>query len=284
MSEKMFHEEYRIRKIPFDPSKNTIQIHCAFRSCWKPGFTGRGAGGQYAIYSLVKSGRSLVNYKDHTYVSNGPGFSATRTRQSYAGSTSLGPEDFVRKCVMVHHNDFHEMLAGAFIPEEKAFFPLTDPGKVESVLDRIYEELSYPEVDDALLAGLFHQMLQEATSQQQGKSVYPEKLKNARRFIRNHLHDPDLCREMIASSCGLSVRTLSRLFQQYFRCGVTEYIIRSRMEQVKSMLTLPGLTIKEIALRSGFRNAAFLTSVFGRFFNETPSTFRKNLFHGNNHS
>lgn len=284
MSEKMFHEEYRIRKTPFDPSKNTIQFHCAFHSCWKPGFTGRGAGGQYAIYSLVKSGRSFVTYKDHTTISSGPGFTATRTRQSYGSSTSLGPEDFVRKCIMVHHNDFHEMLAGAFIPEEKAFFPLTNPEKVESILDRIYEELSHTEVDDALLAGLFHQMLQEVTSQQQGQSVYPEKLKTARRFIRSHLHDPDLCREMIAVSCGLSVRTLSRLFQQYFRCGVTEYIIRTRMEQVKSMLSLPGLSIKEIALRSGFRSAAFLTSVFGRFFNETPSAYRKRLFHGSTSS
>ena len=277
MPEKMFHEEYRLRRKPFDPTQNMIQFYCAFHSCWKAGFTGKGSRGEHALYALIKSGGTRTRYRDRTVISRAVAFSATRTRNEVSpNSTSIGPEDLVRKCIMVHHNEIHERIAGAFIPEEKKRFPLTDPDKVEKILDVMYEELGKADPDDAFLAGLFVQLLQEVIRQQQ-RDPAPEPLQKARAFIRKELSSNDLCRSRIAEHCNLSIRTLCRLFERYEKTPVTQYIIRARMEHAKSLLSLGELSIKEIAFRCGFRSAAFLTSVFHKHYGVTPREYRRQM-------
>jgi AraC-like DNA-binding protein len=277
MPEKMYHEEYRLRRKPFDPAQNVIQFHCAFRSCWKPGFTGKGSLGQHAIYALIKSGGTRTRHNDRTVISRGVAFSVSRSRNEVSpNSTSIGPEDYVRKCIMLHHNEIHEQIASAFIPEEKKRFPLTDPDKVEKILDEMYEELERSDPDDAFLAGLFVQLLQEVISQQQ-RDPTPESLQKARTFIRKELSNCDLSRSRIAEHCNLSIRTLCRLFERYEKIPVTQYIIRSRMEHARSLLSLGELSIKETAFRCGFRSAAFLTSVFRKHYGVTPREYRKQM-------
>ena len=278
MSPKQYHEEFRINPKPFDGSADKIQFHCAFRSCWKPGFVGQSSGGRFAIYGLVKSGMSHVTHDSRIYISSGVCFSFSRTLTPYQRAESVGPDDLVRKAVMVHHNAFHELLASHFFPVRRGTLPLQEPEKVERILARLYEELGQPQPDDALLSGCFVQLLQEV-SNQQVKNVCPEVLNQALNYITGNLDDPELSREQIAASCGVSVRTLSRMFRRHLDISVAQYIIRERLEQVCGMLALPRLSIKEIAQRCGFSSAGFLTGQFRRHYGITPKKYRFDLFH-----
>lgn len=279
MPDKLYHEEFRINPVPLDESVDKIRIHCAFHSCWKPGFVGKSSGGKYAIYALVKSGVSCVTQGNRDYITRGVCFSFSRPTQPYQRAESIGPEDLVRKAVMVHQNAFHEMLSSHFFPVRRASLPLTQPDRVEKILDLIYDELGKKLPDDALLSGLFLQMLQEVNNQQR-VDIYPETLKRVLEFIVGHLNDPDLSREKIAEECGISVRTLSRMFRRDLNIPVTQYIIQRRLELVCGMLSLPRLTIKEIASRCGFQNAGFLTNQFRQHYRQTPKEYRRRLFSG----
>lgn len=278
MSSKPYHEEYRINPVPFDESADKIQFHCAFRSRWKPGFVGESSGGRYAIYSLVKSGISHVTQDQRIYIARGVCFSFSRSRTPYQRAESVGPDDLVRKAVMVHHNAFHELLASHFFPVRRGSLPLLEPEKVERILDRIYEELGQPLPDEALLSGSFVQLLQEVSNQQL-KNIYPAVLNRALDYITANLDDAGLSRERIAASCGVSIRTLSRMFREHLETSVAQYIIRARLEQVCGMLALPRLSIKEIALRCGFSSAGFLTGQFRQHYGITPKDYRFKLFH-----
>ena len=278
MSPKQYNEEYRINPKPFDAAADKIQFHCAFRSSWKPGFVGQSSGGRYAIYGLVKSGTSHVTHGKRTYITSGVCFSFSRSRTPYQRAESVGPDDLVRKAVMIHHNAFHELLASHFFPIRRGTLPLLEPEKVERILDRIYEELGRPLPDDALLSGCFVQLLQEVSNQQL-KNVYPEVLNQALNYITANLDDPELSREQIAASGGVSIRTLSRMFRTHLETSVAQYIIRARLDQVCGMLALPRLSIKEIAQRCGFSSAAFLTGQFRQHFGITPKEHRFKLFH-----
>ena len=278
MPPKLYHEEYRINPVPFDESADRLQIYCAFRSCWNPGFVGESSGGKYAIYSLVKSGLSSVVHDRQVYISQGPCFSYSRNQTPYQRAESAGPDDLTRIAIMVHQNAFHELLASHYLPLRRAALPLNDPEKVERIFEKIFDELGRSLPDDALLTGLFVQMLQEVADQQR-KDVYPEELQLALNYITANLNDPELSRERIAAACGVSVRTLSRMFRGQLGVPAAQYVIRLRLERVCGMLALPRVSIKEIADRCGFRNAGFLTGQFRRHFGKTPKEYRFQLFH-----
>ena len=278
MTPRLYHEEFHINPIPFDPAADKIQFYCAFQSCWHPGFVGQSSGGKYAIYSLVKSGISHVMRDNRVHVTCGVCFSFSRSRSAYQKAESIGPDDLVRKAIMIHHTAFHEMVSSHFFPVRQGALPLTDPDRVEEIIDRIYDELGKHLPDDALLAGLFVRLLQEVGNQQQ-TNIYPADLSQAMNYITMHLDDPDLSREQIASCCGISVRTLSRMFKTHLKIPIARYVIRLRLEQVCGMLALPRLTIKEIADRSGFRNSGYLIAQFRRHYGKTPREYRIRLLH-----
>ena len=275
---RQYHEEFHINPRPFDETADKIQFYCAFRSCWKPGFIGQSAGGKYAIYALVKSGVSNVTHDNRNYVTRGVCFSFSRSRTPYQRAESVGPEDLIRKAVMVHHNAFHEMISSHFFSVRRGLLPLIRPERVEEILDRIYDELGKVLPDDAMLAGLFLQLLQEVSNQQR-RNLYPEAVSQAMNYITGNLSNPALSREMIARGCGISVRTLSRIFREHLGIPAAQYVIQLRLEQVCGMLALPRLSIKEIAERCGFRSAAFLSGQFRQRYGKTPKDYRQALFH-----
>lgn len=275
---KLYHEEYRINPIPFDPTSDTIQFYCAFNSCWKPGFVANSGGGQYAIYSLVKSGNSCsVSDSGHKSYFSGVCFSYTRSRKMYQQAESLGPDDLIRKSVMLHFTPFHELISSHFLSAQNDILPLTDPEKIEILMDRFYEELGKDFPDQALLSGLFLQMLQEAAGQQK-KKRYPDILHNALQHIATHLNDPELSRDTIAAACGTSIRTLGRHFTSLIGTPLIQYVIKQRLEQVCGMLALPRFSIKEISSRCGFRSAGFMTAQFRQHYGITPKQYRRSLF------
>lgn len=57
--------------------------------------------------------------------------------------------------------------------------------------------------------------------------------------------------------------------------NVSDYINNIRLEQAKSMLQNPGLTISEIAYKTGFSSPNYFSTVFKNKFGVSPNVFRK---------
>ena len=278
-NDPLFNEEYRFNPIPFLPDKKSIQLYAAFHSCWQPGFVSAGGGGQYAVYALVKNGSYRVFTDDGKSLTiTGVCFYCGRSRHKYLRAEVTGKEPLVRKAVMLHQNAFHDMLSTNFFPAHNQI-PLTEPDKLENIFDDIYSEMANTPPDEARLAGLFMQMLHEA-ARQQYISPYPERLNKALDFIAHNLHDPDLSREMIAAYCGMSIRSLSRMFTDLLGIPVAQHIIKLRLEKVCGMLGIPGMSIKEIADQCGFRNSIYLAGTFRKHFQTSPGKYREKLFSG----
>ncbi|MBQ6473545.1 MAG: helix-turn-helix transcriptional regulator [Victivallales bacterium] len=82
--------------------------------------------------------------------------------------------------------------------------------------------------------------------------------------------------EELAKGCGVSIRSIFRLFKQYI--GVTPHAYRQRLQVEKAQYLLKNSTdsIKEIAEKLGFPNAFYFSSVFSRSTGVSPSDYRKN--------
>ncbi|EHH67676.1 helix-turn-helix domain-containing protein [Gluconobacter morbifer] len=101
--------------------------------------------------------------------------------------------------------------------------------------------------------------------------------KHIRHYIEARLHEPDLTPQTIASAYGISARALYQLFDGE-PGAVAGWILNRRLERIHADLTDPAhdaLTIADIALRHGFRNAAHFSRRFRQKFGVSPRDIRQ---------
>jgi AraC-like DNA-binding protein len=99
----------------------------------------------------------------------------------------------------------------------------------------------------------------------------------AKAVIEIRLRDPDLTPELIAQECGLSRRTLYRLFES--EGGVAGYIWERRLSAACRELRAPelsALSVGEIAARAGFKRFSHFSYLFKKTFLITPREYRLN--------
>lgn len=82
---------------------------------------------------------------------------------------------------------------------------------------------------------------------------------------------------MVAEAVGVPRRRLERRFRVALGRSVLEEIRRAHVEVAKRLLETTGLTLPEIARRSGFTNAGLLAEAFRRETELTPGQYRRKL-------
>lgn len=81
----------------------------------------------------------------------------------------------------------------------------------------------------------------------------------------------DICREI-----GVSRVQLYRKVKALLDYNVNDYILTTRMQKAKFLLTSENLSISEVACKVGFSSQAYFSTVFKSKFQLTPSEFREN--------
>ena len=92
-------------------------------------------------------------------------------------------------------------------------------------------------------------------------------------YIRANLGEPLMVGE-IARRTGFSERQLQRNFHKVFGQTIQQYIIANRIHAAINDLTGTGLSISEIALKSGFNDQSAFSNCFKRFTGRTPRAYR----------
>lgn len=87
--------------------------------------------------------------------------------------------------------------------------------------------------------------------------------------------DERLLVEDLARLAKLSVRQLNRRFQEIFRMGVQEFIVRTRVQAASDALLETDRSMAEIAHAFGFCDQAAFTRQFRKHVGETPLAFRR---------
>jgi YesN/AraC family two-component response regulator len=104
-----------------------------------------------------------------------------------------------------------------------------------------------------------------------------EKLKSAISDLEQH-SDKNL-KTSFSDYISLNVHgnfiTLNKLFAEIEGITIEKYIIRHKMERVKELLAIDGLSLAEIALKMHYRNAAQLSVQFKSITGLSPSHFRQ---------
>ena len=81
----------------------------------------------------------------------------------------------------------------------------------------------------------------------------------------------------LAKQCGVSLRTLQRLFRSRYEMSLSEWLRSVRMRQAYIRLR-SGHRIKEVAYSLGFKQLSHFSREFKKEFGVSPSAFRQSTF------
>jgi len=93
-------------------------------------------------------------------------------------------------------------------------------------------------------------------------------------FIHNHFTG-DTSLQTIADHVHLHPVYLSRLYKAETGEGISEYLLKLRMDKAEQLLTKTRKRIKDIAAQLGYDNTQYFIKVFKRQFGMTPREFRE---------
>jgi AraC-like DNA-binding protein len=103
-----------------------------------------------------------------------------------------------------------------------------------------------------------------------------EKIMPLIRWMEDHLSDPNVGLNQLASFLGVSSRYLNTLFKETFGTSPYTYFLYLRIRQAKYLLMKNDrTTIKEIAKRVGFRDSSHFIATFRKSEGMTPEDFRR---------
>ena len=167
-----------------------------------------------------------------------------------------GYEDFEKACEAIQYNAFRYCLK----PIDK------------QTTDGILEELK--QVLDA----------ENQVGKQQGemkKKMPVEKIHNLKFrkmviYINEHYKD-SLSLDELAEKFEINASFASRLFSQYFSMGYSQYLNEVRLEKAEALLTETRISIEEISYVVGFKDAAYFSRVFKKYYGDTPYAYRCNI-------
>ena len=94
------------------------------------------------------------------------------------------------------------------------------------------------------------------------------------RYILEHLSE-ELSVPDLAERVALSPAHFSRLFRQSTGYSPHEFIVLRRIDEAKNLLHTTGLSVKEVAFRTGYRSEVNFIASFRSKVGMSPATFRK---------
>lgn len=146
-----------------------------------------------------------------------------------------------------------------------------------SLAARMYREFSARDTFSALALESISTELLIAASRQASKRTErkpPLWLGRVKEFLRENFSEPPSLDEL-AEAVGVHPTHLSRVFRQFERCTVGDYIREARIEYARQRMIGSDEPLVEIALAAGFADQTHFTRTFRRLTGMTPTDFRR---------
>lgn len=103
---------------------------------------------------------------------------------------------------------------------------------------------------------------------------YTRSFKSMMFFIQQN-HQGAISLDDIAQSGNISKSLCNKVFHKYVGDSPVNYLLNYRVRKAAELLRTTALPLSEIAVRSGFNGASYMSEMFKKFFEMTPRGYRK---------
>jgi len=158
------------------------------------------------------------------------------------------------------------------------FFPY-EPAIVTNVEELYIHRLPGHEVRHVKNQIVFHQIILQLIEGQEAKYASSEKpsMERSIAYLENHYSDK-ITREQLAEIAGVSRSHYSILFKQLTGFSPSDYLSRLRVHRAKELLLSGSATLREIALKVGYKDEFYLSRRFKQETGAAPSAYNRGSF------
>lgn len=158
--------------------------------------------------------------------------------------------------------------------------------RVESILDSVLEEFNskrsgYKILVQNYMTSLAVLLSREYTSAVNDNTEKLLKVAEAIAYMERNYSD-NITLENLAALSFMSKRHFVRIFKQNYKITPIEYIIRLRLKRSCELLEDKSLSILQIALECGFKDANYFSRMFKSSYHISPSEYRASIVHNVN--
>ncbi|WP_028609019.1 helix-turn-helix transcriptional regulator [Paenibacillus harenae] len=170
-----------------------------------------------------------------------------------------------------------ELLDGKGL-DEPWLFALSNLPPIEALIDKLLTiGRTYRIEDEHRIASMLYELLTrlQTTSDRLNVPVNQaaDKIRAVANYVRAH-SGQQFSIEQAAALAGYSTHYFSRKFGQTFGKSFPDFLLESRLIHAKRLLASTQLSVKQIALETGFSQASYFSSCFRRLEGMTPIQFR----------
>lgn len=126
---------------------------------------------------------------------------------------------------------------------------------------------------------LYHiySLLQQHTEQGYLSKDKKDDMASAKRYMDEHLSQPELSISLLAEQCNVSEVYFRKLFKARYGLPPSKYLASIRLKNATKLMNYPFLTLDECALQSGFSSLQYFCRLFKKETGISPGKFRKGL-------
>ena len=261
---------YMNNDIPDDAGKNLLHCFAFGISRWGSSWQITKEYGKYISFNFFLEGGVIIQTSESTFqLQSGDMLIARRTPLVMR----TPPGGMARKyCLLLSNTLVQSAICDSLSPRDPVILHMNEPEKIAVALEAIGEYVRTGSSRRELESLIFN-FLQELRQQHQYRDKTSGLLEKAQ-FI---MQKSNFCisRFELAQQCGVSLRTLTRVFDRHLNCPPGQYIIRCRMKNAARMLCLSDEPIKNIAAECGFSSPMFFAREFRQHYHCPPTVFRK---------
>ncbi len=238
------------------------------------GYYKSGFGRDYWDFSYVQNGRGLLEVNGKKSVMKKGDLCILPPRSLFAITVEKNAaEPLERKVLILHAGPVAELLCGQGILTEKTVFHLPAPEKLLELFGKIEnfcEEQSRERLPE--LSMLCYGVLVEIARQCESTRLNTDFQRIM--FCIARMPGNAYTLHEIARVCGVSIRTLNRLFRKNCDCTPMEFVIRRRLEVARALLQRNDFSAADIARICGYSNIPHFTREFKKHYGLTPHAWR----------
>lgn len=162
--------------------------------------------------------------------------------------------------------------------DEPWLFSLSNLSSIESLIEKLLSlGRSYQIDDEYTVASTLYELLTrlQTTSDRLNVPINyaSDKIRTVANYVRSHSHE-SFSIDKAAALAGYSTHYFSRKFGQTFGKSFPDFLLEARLIQAKRLLASTQLSVKQIALETGFSQASYFSACFRQLEGMTPLQFR----------
>ena len=179
---------------------------------------------------------------------------------------------------------------GSVCGEILARFGMTEPIIIaapdETTMERLFDRMIISQENDFLYcdhtcSGLvydylieFHRLMDANADRAKSRQI--SMLLPVLRFLHDNFRS-DISMTQLSDIMGVTPQHFCRVFRRTMNVRPNEFLTRMRLDEAKRLLNEKDVSVSEAAVRSGFRDAGYFSTVFRKHEGISPAQYKKKL-------